>query len=112
MKKYKKNKRKIAIHFFAVIVISILIFVFLRPFLVKAFDEYDFSRTITINLDGGNDTGMSYWSNVDRSDTWAHTGGDWLSGRLGIGEKFYDRTVDSQTDKTNAEHTVQNRGSE
>ena len=93
-----------------VIVVSLLIFVFVQPILVKAINEYYFSRTVTIDLRNGTDQGMAYWANVDRDDYFGHYAGQWLGDSIVIGQRFYDKTVNDRADeeKYNAEHVVEN----
>lgn len=82
-RKKKKKRRRI-------IGIIIVIFLVLVIFGIRAFgyvNELDFSRNITINLNGGS-ASMEYYTCVDK-DGCGHSKGDWFSG-LGIGETFKD----------------------
>jgi uncharacterized repeat protein (TIGR02543 family) len=68
----------------------------------KAVDEYNYSLTVTIDLDGGECDDIYYKSNVDR-DGCGYSGGQWVD-KLGIGKTFLDRT--------STPHTVIGRGAD
>lgn len=80
----KKKKRKLIIGIIIAIIFVLVIFG-IRVFAYV--NEHDFSRNITINLNGGS-ADMEYYSCVDK-DGCGHNGGDWFSG-LGIGDTFKD----------------------
>lgn len=68
----------------------------------KAVDEYNYSITVTIDLNGGDSEDIYYKSNVDR-DGCGYSEGQWVD-KLGIGKTFLDRE--------GAEHTVIGRGAD
>lgn len=68
----------------------------------KAVDEHDYSLNVTVDLDGGSTTGISYMSNVDRDGN-GYTGGQWVQ-KLGIGKTFLD--------KEGKLNEIQNRGAD
>lgn len=105
-KKARKAVSKSALKRYFAMLLTVVTFITAIPLsnlmIAKAVDEYNYSLTVTIDLDGGDSDGIRYMSNVDR-DGCGYNEGQWVK-KLGIGSTFLDRE--------GAEHTVIGRGAD
>ena len=107
-KKARKAVSKSALKRYLAMLLTIVTFITAIPLsnlmIAKAVDEYNYSLTVTIDLDGGSvgEYDIYYMSNVDR-DGCGYSEGQWVD-KFGIGKTFLDRV--------GAEHTVIGRGAD